>query len=205
MLPDRSEVMDDPKTVQDANTAEGVPAMRARWGVRFSPHVIVFMFTLLAAVPPLRGAIVSGVHWWWDKTYTQVEYVMDEARPNDGAPYIAGHLAGSTDQHNLVGLMQGTTMVVKALPQEAFAPGKRIPIWHSEDAPNFVVFGDEVNDLPVAALPKRPGLPSFLGYSAWLLATLVVGFGVMGWVAHRWSRTYGDLPMRRRAGTTLAS
>jgi len=195
--------MGDPNKVQDTKTAEELPAMRFRWGVRFSPHVIVFLLTLLAAIPPLKGAIVSGMYWWWDKTYTKVEYVMDEARPNNGSPYIAGHLAGSTDQHNLVGLMQGTTMVVKALPQEAFAPGKRIAIWHSEDAPNILVFGDEVNDVPVAAVPQRPGVPSFLGYLAWLLATLIVGFGLMVWVANRWSGTYGNLPMRGRAGTTF--
>jgi hypothetical protein len=101
--------MDDPNKVQETNTTEGLPAMRFSWSVRFSPHVIVFLLTLLAAIPPLKGAIVSGVNWWWDKTHDKVEYVMDEARPNDGSPYIAGHLAGSTDQHNLVGLMQGTT------------------------------------------------------------------------------------------------
>ncbi len=95
--------MNDLNKVQDTKTVERLPAMRFRWGVQFSPHVIVFLLTLLAAIPPLRGAIVSGVYSWWDKTYTKVEYVMDEARPNDGSPYIAGHLAGSTDQYNLLG------------------------------------------------------------------------------------------------------
>ncbi len=195
--------MDDLNRVPDTKTAAELPAMRFRWGVRFSPHVVVFLLTLLAAIPPLRGAIVSGVYWWWDKTYTKVEYIMDEARPNGGSPYIAGHLAGSTDQYNLLGQMQGTTMVVKGLPHETFAPGKRIPIWHSADAPNFLVFGDEVNEVPVAALPERPGLPSFLGYLAWLLATCIAGFALMGWVANRWSGTFGNLPMRSRAGTTF--
>jgi len=167
------------------------------WGARFSPQVIVAMLTLAAAVPPLKGAIVSGVHWWWDKSYAQVDYVMDEARPNNGSPYIAGHLEGSTEQRNLVGRMQGTTIVVDALPQEPFAPGRRIPIWHSDDAPNFIAFGDEVNDIPVAALPKRPGLMSFVGYSAWLVATLVVGFAATLLVAARWARKWGDLPMHR--------
>jgi hypothetical protein len=185
--------MDDLNKAQGTRAAEELPAMRFGWGVRFSPQVIVFLLTLLAAIAPLRGAIVSGTHLWWDDTYKKVEYVMDEARPNDGSPYIAGHIAGSTDQHNLVGLMRGANMVVKALPQETFAPGKRIPIWHSEDAPNFIVFGDEVNDVPVAAVPARPGLRSLLGYLAWLLATFVAGFWLMARVAHRWSRTYGNL------------
>jgi hypothetical protein len=65
------------------------------------------------------------------------------------------------------------------------------------------VFGTEINDVPVASLPERPGLDALLGYLAWLIATLVVGIGLIGWVAHRWSRTYGNLPMRRRHGTSL--
>jgi hypothetical protein len=101
-----------------------------------------------------------------------------------------------TEQRNLVGLMQGTAMVVKAKPDEAFAAGKRIAIWHSDEAPNFVVFGDEVNDVPVAALPKRPGLMAFVGYAAWLVATLVTGFFATIVVAARWACHWGDLPIR---------
>jgi hypothetical protein len=188
--------MADPNKGKNTKPAKNLPAMSFSWRVRFSPQVIVLLLMLFAAIPPLKGAIVSGVFWWWDKTYIKAEYVMDEAQPNDGSPYIAGHLDGSTERHNLVGLIRGTTIVVKALPQEAFAPGKRIPIWTSADAPNFVVFGDEVNDVPVAAFPQRPGLLSLLGYLAWLIATLVVGFGLMGWVARRWSRTYDNASMR---------
>ena len=128
---------------------------------------------------------------------------MDEARPNDGHPYIAGHLDGSTEHSNVIGAMQGTTMVVKSLPQEAFEKGKRLPVWHSPAAPNFLVFGTEVNDVPVAALPERPRMLALLGYSMWLLVTLIVGFGVMVWVGNRWSRIYGNLPMRFRPGTKL--
>jgi hypothetical protein len=36
---------------------------------------------------------------------------------------------------------------VKALPTEAFAMGKRIPLWTSASAPNCVVFGTEINVL----------------------------------------------------------
>ncbi len=189
--------MDDAGKARQPKSAPLLPGVSLSWGARFSPQVIVAMLTLAAAVPPLKGAIVSGVHWWWDKSYAQVDYIMDEARPNDGSPYIAGHLAGSTEPRNLVGLAQGASIVVKALPQESFAAGKRIPIWHSDDAPNFVVLGEEVNDIPVAALPKRPGLMSFVGYSAWLVATIVVGFIAAMMVAARWARKWGDLPMRR--------
>jgi hypothetical protein len=174
-------------------------AMRVRWGVRFSPHVLVLPLTLLLAIPAIRGTIVSFVYWWWDDTYAKVEYVMDEARPNDGYPYIAGHIEGSTEQRNLVGELRGTTIFVKGLPTEAFAPGKRLPIWHSDSAPNFLVFGEDVNDVPVAAVPDRPGLAWLLLHFAWLLGTLFVGLCAMVWVAKRWSGTRGDLPIRSRA------
>ena len=153
--------------------------------------------------PAAEGPIVSAVHVWWDKSYAKVDYIMDEARPNDGHPYIIGHVEGSTGQSNVLGAMQGTTVVVKTLPQEAFETGKRLPIWHSPDAPNFLVFGTEVNDVPVAALPRRPGVPALIGYSTWLLVTLLVGCGVMVWVGNRWSRIYGNLPMRFRPGSKL--
>ena len=126
----------------------------------------MFLLTLLAAIPPLRGVIVSGVNVWWDKTYAKVDYVMDEARPNDGFPYIAGHLEGSTEQYNISGVMQGSTVAVKGAPAEAFAPGKRIQIWHSAEAPDFGVFGAEINGVPVASLPERPGWPSCCSLSS---------------------------------------
>ena len=195
--------MGEPDMGEDRKRAARKPAARFHWGVQFSPHIIVFLLTLLVAIPPLRGTIVSAVHVWWDKSYAKVDYIMDEARPNDGHPYIIGHVEGSTGQSNVLGAMQGTTVVVKTLPQEAFETGKRLPIWHSPDAPNFLVFGTEVNDVPVAALPQRPGVPALIGYSTWLLVTLLVGFGVMVWIGNRWSRIYGNLPMRFRPGSKL--
>jgi hypothetical protein len=183
---------------QDKEISEEAKTASFRWRVQFSPHVIVFLLTLWAAIPALKGVIISGVFLWWDDSYKMVEFVMDEARPNEGYPYIAGHLEGSTEQRNLIGLMQGTTMVVKAAPQEAFAPGKRIFIWHSETAPSFLVFGGEVNDVPVASLPERPGLFYLLLHLVWLYVTFLVGFRLMAWVAMRWSRSYGNLPARRR-------
>jgi len=161
------------------------------------------MLTLLAAIPPLTGTIVAFVNLWWGKSYTKVDFVMDEARPNDGFPYITGHFDGSTDQRGVAGLMQGTTMVVKGAPLETFEQGKRIQIWHSPEAPNVTVFGAEINDVPVASLPERPGWTSLLLHLAWLYLTLVVGLRATAWVANRWSRTFGNLPMPSRTGTTF--
>jgi hypothetical protein len=48
---------------EEAKSADALPGMSFSWGVRFSPHVIIIILTLLAAIVPLKGAIVSGVYW----------------------------------------------------------------------------------------------------------------------------------------------
>lgn len=174
---------------------------RIRFGARVSPHVLVLPLAMVVAIPAMRGAIVSGIHWWWSDTYRQVMFVMDEARPNDGFPYISGHFDNESEPRNMLAVMHGDTMVVQAVPGEAFVPGKRLAVWHSPEAPNFVAFGAEVNDVPVAALPVRPGLPAFLAYLAWLVVTGLLGLGATSWVASRWSRSYGTLPIRRHDTT----
>ena len=188
-----------------SNAPDASPARTSgfRWGGQFSPHILVFLLTLGAAIPPLRGVIVSTVNVWWGKTYAKVDFVMDEPRPNDGFPYIAGHLEGSTDQYNIGGVMQGSTMAVEGAPSETFAPGKRIQIWHSEEAPRFGVFGEDINGIAVASLPERPGWIRLLISLVWLYATFVVGLRATAWVAARWSRTFGTLPMDRRSRNRL--
>jgi hypothetical protein len=180
-----------------ADTESPQQAPSARFGARFSPQVLVFVFTLAVASRPLKGAIITGVHWWWGPTYQQVELVMDEAQPNEGYPYIDGHLDGSTEVIRIVGVMQGQVIAPRAAPAELFAPGKRITIWRSAEAPNFTVEGEEVNNYPVANRPVLPGLWSFLNYVAMALLTLLVGFAAMVWVGNRWARRYGTLPISR--------
>jgi hypothetical protein len=161
--------------------------------------VLVLVATLAVASRPLKRAIIDGVHWWWGPTYRQVELVMDEAMPNEGYPYIDGHLDGSTDVIRMVGVMQGGAIAPRAAPAEAFAPGKRITIWRSAEAPNITVEGEELNNYPVANRPVLPGLWSFLDYVAMVLVVLVAGFAAMVWVGNRWARKYGSLPMTRRS------
>ena len=173
------------------------PPSSARFGALFSPQVLVFVFTLAVASRPLKGAIITGVHWWWGDTYQQVELVMDEAQANEGYPYIDGHLDGSTEVIRVVGVMQGGVIAPRAAPAEAFAPGKRIVIWRSTEAPNFTVEGEEVNNYPVAGRPVLPGLRSLLDYVAMVLVVLVAGLAATIWVGNRWARKYGTLPINR--------
>lgn len=171
---------------------------QVRYGMRFSPHVLVLPLTLVAAIPAMRGTLVSFVHWWWSDSFRQVAFVMDEARPNEGSPYILGHFEGETDPHGVIAEQHGNLFAVQAAPTVAFAPGKVLPLWHSPEAPNFVAFGQEVNDVPVESLPVRPGLGSFLLYATWLLAMGIAGLAAMVWVGNRFSRSAGSLPIHRQ-------
>ena len=172
-------------------TAPGV-----RWGARFSPQVLVLVATLAVASRPLKGAIINGVFWWWGDTYQQVEFVMDEAQVNDGAPLIDGHVEGTTDVTRITGMMVGDGVAPDGAPGEVFAPGRRVRIWRSPTAPDFGVEGASVNEFSVAARPELPGLGSFLGYVAATIAMLWAGFWATAWAGRRWARRGGQIEIR---------
>ncbi|HUU33567.1 MAG TPA: hypothetical protein VMW48_05860 [Vicinamibacterales bacterium] len=109
------------------------------------------------------------------------------------------HRLGLGDGQTTVSLARGRrdagdVIAPRTAPTEAFAPGKRITIWHSADAPNFMVHGTELNDYPVVSRPVLPGLWSFLDYVAMTALTLLAGAGATVWVAKRWARARGALP-----------
>ena len=161
-----------------------------RTGFRFSPHVIVFGLTFVAIFYAAQGAVVAFVHAWWGDSYRQVEFVMDEWRPNEGYPYIAGHLAGSTDPapFHLPGALAGERRVAKEAPSIAFVPGASVPVWWSDEAPTFVYNGEPVNGIPVAAMPVRPGWGRVIAHALLTLAVAVAGFAATVWVAARYAR-----------------
>ena len=172
------------------------PAPGHRWGARFSPQVLVLVATLAVASRPLKGAIITGVFWWWGDTYTQEEFVMDESQVNDGAPFIDGHINGSTDVTRITGMMVGESIAPDGAPGEVFAPGRRVRIWRSPSAPDFGVEEASVNEFSVAARPELPGLGTFLGYVAAAVVTLWAGFWATGWVGRRWARRGGQIEIR---------
>lgn len=171
------------------------PAPGIRWGSRFSPQVLVLVATLAVASRPLKGAIIHGVFWWWGDTYQQVEFVMDEAQVNDGAPFIDGRVEGSTDVTRITGMMVGDAIAPDGAPAEVFAPGRRVRIWQSPEAPDFGVEGASVNDFSVAARPELPGLGAFLGYAAATVVTLAAGLWATAW-SGRWARRGGEIVIR---------
>jgi hypothetical protein len=79
---------------------------------------------------------------------------MGEARPNDGSPYIAGHLAGSTEQTNLLGQMLGTTMVVKGVPHETFAAAD-LQIAPDIDATGLERYARRIDSVHIARWLRR--------------------------------------------------
>ena len=186
-------------TSQLPPTSAPDPHIGPRWafGARFSPHVLVLLATVYVTWGPASRALVTGVFWWWADSYRQVELVMEDAQPNAGSPYIDGRVEGLDGVVRLVGVMQDGVIAPRAAPFAVFAPGKRLPIWHSDLAPNFVVEGVEVNDVPVSSRPTLPSTLALLDQVAMALATLGAGLYATLWVGQRWARRWGTLPIRR--------
>lgn len=161
-------------------------------GIRFSPQVIPFMLTIAAMFFAAQGAFVSFVHLWYGKSYRQVEFVMDEWRPNDGVPYVAGHLDGSTEPppFHLPGKVVGGARVLQDAPSIAFEPGRVVRVWYSPDAPLTSYNGESANGIPVDGLPVRPGWGRLLASVALTIAVGVAGLFATGWVARRFARQY---------------
>lgn len=148
--------------------------------------------TFVLMLPLVRGVIVSGVHWWHSESYRQATFVMDEFGVSDGVPYIAGHLDGESEPRRLVAIEEDGERRVKAAPSVAFAAGAAVDVWHSDRAPRVMLFGDEINDVPIVAMPERPGLLSLVIYSLGVVGAIVLGFWMTMWVAARFSPDFGD-------------
>ena len=164
-------------------------------GFRFSPQVLVFGLTFVAIFYAAQGAVVGFVHAWWGGTFRQVEFVMDEWRPNDGHPYVAGHIAGSTSDapFHLAGAEAGGKRVVERGTSIDYEKGARVAVWWSDEAPFFSYNGEWTNAIPVAAMPIRPGWGQVALYGLLTLVVAVAGFALTAWVAARFSRSSGTL------------
>ena len=187
--------------MSDEPAASDTPASaqpRARWGARFSPHLLVFVATLAFASRPLKGAIIAGVFWWWGDTYQQVEFVMHEAQVNDGAPFIDGWVEGVADAVRITGMMVGEAIAPDGAPGEVFAPGRRIRLWRSPTAPDSGEQGASVNEVSVAARPELPGLKTVVAYLAATVVILWAGFWATARLAARRTRRWGAIDMPQR-------
>jgi hypothetical protein len=163
---------------------------RLGMGFRFSPQVIVFGLTFVAIFYAAQGAVVGFVHAWWRDSYRQVEFVMDEWRPNEGDPYIAGHLAGSGDDapFHLPGSVVDGRRVLEEAPSIAFAERARVTVWWSDTAPAFSYGGETTNAIPVAVRPDLSGWGRVIAHGLMTIAVAVAGFAATAWVAVRFAR-----------------
>jgi hypothetical protein len=170
-----------------ADSSIDPPGGRMRFAarMRFNPQVLVFAVALLCAWPAIVGLVVSGIHVMWGGSYRQVDYRMDEVRPNVGVPYITGTLSTTGDAHLVSARKVGERYLVGEQGDEEFAPGKTIKLWWSPAAPDILIQGQRTNGVPVSALPERPGLLVFLGYLIWLVAVILIAACVAGWVLRR--------------------
>jgi hypothetical protein len=158
-------------------------------GFRFSPHVLVFGLTAVAVFYAAQGAFISFTYAWHDKSYRQVEFVMDEWRPNEGYPYVKGHLANTTEDapFHLPGAVVDGKRVLAEAPAIPYVAGTVVPTWYSPDATLSGYNDEHANGVPVAAVPERPGWGKFLMHVVFTLVVAVVGFLLMVWVASRFS------------------
>jgi len=182
---------------EDAPTVSTDAGIRTGW--RFSPQVIVFGLTFVAIFYAAKPAVIAFVHAWWSSSFRQVEFVMDEWRPNDGHPYITGQVTGWSEPppFHLGGAELGGRRTVEGVPALAYEKGVRVPVWWSDRAPLFSYDGARTNANPVAAMPTLPGWGQVLAYALLTLVTAAVGFALTLWVAARFARGGGTLPMRR--------
>jgi hypothetical protein len=161
-----------------------------KMGWRFSPHVIVFGLTFVAIFYAAQPVVIAFIHAWWSDSFRQVEFVMDEWRPNEGYPYIKGHLGpgDAESPFHLPGVVVDGKRVSKEVPSLAFDKGTSVPVWWSDDAPFFTYNGEVTNAIPVAALPVRPGWGRVLLFGFLTIVVAIAGFLATVWVAARWSR-----------------
>jgi hypothetical protein len=150
-----------------------------RW--RFNPQVLVLVVGLVVAWPAIVGVVVSGIHVLWSASFRQVDYTMDEARANDGAPYITGRLGTNGETYLVAARRSGDGYLVGREGDDTFAPGKTIKLWFSEKAPDIVIAGQRTNAVPVSTLPERPGIMALAGYLAWLVVVAWIAARVMRW------------------------
>lgn len=149
--------------------------------LRFYPQTLVFLAAFWLAFFGLRDAIGAGIYWWWGPTYRQVDFVMEEAAPNDGIPIIRGRLDPGDEGAVLEARLSGAVFTVTADPGVTFEAGRRIRVWWSPEAPIAGLgSGRSTQYMPVSALPRLPGMASLLGNLALAAAPLVGAVLVVG-------------------------
>lgn len=170
-----------------------------RFGFRFSPQAIVIVATGAAMFYAAQGAVMGFVHAYWNESFRQVAFVMEDWHPNEGSPYVSGRLADAQEPSpfHLPGAEVGGRRVLEEAPSVAYEPGATVRVWYSSEAPTFAYNRQWTNAVPVAALPERPGWGRFAVHALMTLAIAIVGMRAAWWVFQRYAIRAGTLPVRR--------
>jgi len=144
--------------------------------LRFSPQVLVLLIFVVPFFYCVREVIGAAIWTWYGSSYRQVDFVLEEARPNGSSPYAAGHTEPGGEPLNEPLTAKADGWVLTSDPSVAFAPGTRVAIWWSPTAP-LVGYGRDrsTNGMLVARFPQLPGLLLVLVWSIAALATLFLG------------------------------
>lgn len=169
-----------------------------RWWLAWRPQVLVFVAAGALFTFALLRASEAAIWAWWADSYRVVEWEMVELGDGQAWPLVHGRVAGSGLELSLEGQRIGDQVVLVELPQQAFTPGRRVPLWLSGEAPMQKIQGHWTNHVPVAALPQRPGWLHVAGWLGLAVATVWLARRMIMWVAARMSLQAGDPRLRRR-------
>jgi hypothetical protein len=142
---------------------------------RFNPQVLVILGTALVCFYLLREAIPAWIYWLYRDTYRQVDFVMEEAKANEGYPLIRGHLEPGGEESVLEARAAEGGYALAGVPELVrFEPGRRVRVWSSDAAP-VVGFGRgrSTGMMPVSALSHIPGLLPALGWTGAALLSII--------------------------------
>jgi len=177
--------------VTRGNAGEPLARFRYRW--RFDPQVLALLLGVALAGFPLAGMIEAGIHVVWSDTFAAADYTMDEARTNEGSPYISGTIAPSGETVLIPARLDASgTFRVGNAGAETFARRKVIRLWWSPSAPDLLIQGMRTNAIPLASMARRPGGLELATYSLWFAAVVVVAARVFAWSARKAPSGHGE-------------
>jgi hypothetical protein len=154
------------------------------------------MLVAVAVFYPVREAIGAFVWWKYRATYSRLDFVMTEIAPDGdiargylvqpGAPVADEAGVPSGEEWVLETARTSTGVVFASAPEIAAAPGARVPVWWSREAPGIGYGGGRATNIAsVSNVPQLPGPWPFLSWSAVAIAALWLGAKFFVWTARK--------------------
>jgi hypothetical protein len=103
--------------------------------LRFSPQVLAFMLMALMTFYPAIEAVSAFIYWKHTASYRRLDFVITELVPNEGYPYVKGHLEPGHIEWLLGAKERDGQFVIEGDEKILAAPGRRVRVWWSDEAP----------------------------------------------------------------------